>query len=83
MTFYRGPKLLNSQFLPPKSLLLGGGGGSGAGDEDYWLLGSLLLFGSNWDDRFGIFILCPSMVHFAQRSTLFCYVQPFGDSYNL
>ncbi|XP_058212465.1 WAT1-related protein At4g30420-like isoform X2 [Rhododendron vialii] len=47
MTFYRGPKLLNSRFLPPKSLILDGGGGSAASDEDYWLLGSLLLFGSN------------------------------------
>ncbi|KAF7152319.1 hypothetical protein RHSIM_Rhsim01G0012700 [Rhododendron simsii] len=47
--FLGGPKLLNSHFLPPKSLLLGGGGGEGsaAGDEDYWLLGTLLLFGSN------------------------------------
>lgn len=44
MVLYKGPKLLNSQLLPPKSLLLGGG--SAGGDQD-WLLGSLLLFTSN------------------------------------
>ncbi|KAL7193692.1 hypothetical protein ACSBR2_025330 [Camellia fascicularis] len=39
MALLRGPKLLNLEFLPPKSLL-------GAGGDD-WLLGCLLLFGSS------------------------------------
>ncbi|PSS04316.1 WAT1-related protein [Actinidia chinensis var. chinensis] len=40
MALFRGPKLLNSQLLPPKSLL-------GSGGDGDWLLGCFLLFGSS------------------------------------
>ena len=41
MALFRGPKLLNSQLLPPKSLLV-------SGDDEDWLLGCFLLFGSSF-----------------------------------
>ncbi|KAL5773033.1 hypothetical protein ACOSP7_012650 [Xanthoceras sorbifolium] len=43
MVLLKGPKLLNTGFIPQiKSVLLS------SGDDDTWLLGSLLLFGSSW-----------------------------------
>lgn len=41
MALLKGPKLVNEEFIPPKSLILSSG-------ADNWLLGCLLLFGSSW-----------------------------------
>lgn len=40
MAFLKGPKLLNTELLPNKSVL-------GSAVDNYWLLGCLLLFGSS------------------------------------
>ncbi|XP_024034118.1 WAT1-related protein At4g30420 isoform X2 [Citrus clementina] len=52
MALLKGPKLVNEEFTPPKSLIFSSG-------ADNWLLGCFLLFGSSWFWSFWMILQVP------------------------